>query len=518
MKIKRYVSAMICVLMIISAAIPSGFAVNTQIEALQQADARWSDFVYGAGKNISNYGKSSCGLFSSINAVRALTDREFSINEIKAWGDYAGPLYYVLGHGSEHTIVKGLADKFGNTYYYRCTECYQFGNYISLKGDNYPKTESGMTTIWNKLTSELEKGRVCVTLVQDHFIAIIDYNKNTDKVFILDSAADEDIRKTHVSGDWKSKNELYYGSKDGSEMLKLRCCFNFLEAATGNYKINTSSDPLNMRASNTASSSTVGSVPKGEVVAVTQISNGFGKIVYKNTTGWISMRYTKFVSRDPVSEINSPSNSKGNYKVATSGSGLNLRASASTSGNILTTVPNGTPVTVYEVLNGFGKVSYKNTVGWLSMSYLAPVTAINSETTSSGMYKVTTSGGSLKLRASASASANVLTLVPNGTDVVVNQISNGFGKASYNGNTGWLSMNYLTYNFVATQLGRYKVRTNSGRLKMHESDSADSKTIALVPNGADLNVISTSNGFGKVTYNGNTGWVSLNYLSKSLVP
>ena len=230
------------------------------------------------------------------------------------------------------------------------------------------------------------------------------------------------------------------------------------------------------------------------------------------------MRYTTFASRDPVSEINSPSNSKGNYKVVTSGSGLNLRASASSSGKILTTVPNNTSVTVFEVSNGFGKVSYKNTVGWLSMSYLAPVTVINSETTSSGMYKVTTAGGSLKLRASASATANVLTLVPNGTDVVVTQISNGFGKTTYNGNAGWLSMNYLTYNFVATQLGRYKVKTNSGRLKMHESDSPDSQTIALVSNGADLNVISTSNGFGKVSYNGLTGWVSLNYLSKTIIP
>ena len=518
MNFKKTCASVIACMLIICMTVPVVSAINSQRSngALQQTDSRWADYKYGSGTNINDYGTAACGLFSSINAVRYLNNYDFSVNEIKAWGDYAGPRYYVKGRGSDHTIVKGLADKFGASYYYRCTECYQFTNYISVKGDNYPKTESGMNIIWKKLTDELKNGRVCVGLVDGHFIAIVDYNEKDGKVFVLDSAADEEIRGTHPEGDWLTKDELYYGSSEGFEMFKLRCCFNFLESATGTYEINTKSGNLNMRSSASSASSVSGSVPKGTKVDVTEISGGFGKVVYKNAIGWISLRYAKFISSNTIPEITSPSGSSGNYKVVTAGGGLNLRSAASSSSQVLTTVPNGTSVTVFEVSNGFGKVSYKNTVGWLSMSYLAPVTVISSDVTSSGIYRVTTAGGSLKLRASASATANVLTLVPNGTEVNVTGISNGFGKATYNGKTGWLSMNYLTYSFAGSQIGRYKVRTNSGRLKMHENDDAASATITLVPNGMNLDVIATSNGFGKVSYGGFTGWVSLKYLSQDL--
>ena len=46
---------------------------------------------------------------------------------------------------------------------------------------------------------------------------------------VYDSAAGTS-RGTTTNGDWKSSNELYYGSSEGKAKLKLRACFSFLES------------------------------------------------------------------------------------------------------------------------------------------------------------------------------------------------------------------------------------------------------------------------------------------------
>ena len=45
----------------------------------------------------------------------------------------------------------------------------------------------------------------------------------------------------------------------------------------------------------------------------------------------------------------------------------------STDGEQLGSIPKGTVVTVAEVQNGWGKVTYNGVTGWASMQYLAPV-------------------------------------------------------------------------------------------------------------------------------------------------
>ena len=65
---------------------------------------------------------------------------------------------------------------------------------------------------------------------------------------------------------------------------------------TGIYKINTQESPLNIRSCYGSEYMKVGSVPKGKQVNVTFVSsNGWGKIVYGDAHGWISLEYCKYV-------------------------------------------------------------------------------------------------------------------------------------------------------------------------------------------------------------------------------
>ncbi|MCR5636745.1 MAG: InlB B-repeat-containing protein [Clostridiales bacterium] len=222
---KRIISVLIIALLALNVFIPAYAAETAGLDVLQQKDPRWSEYPYGS----STLGRSACGTFSTLNAVSYLTKHQFSIDEIHKWGDYAGRNFYIAGQGSMHSVAKGLADRFGPEYNFRCTEKYEFSSYVPLNG-TYPKTQAAMDIIWNKLISELQQGRVCVGMVHGHFIALVDYNPQNGKVLTLDSAADMEKRGTTALGDWMTENELYYGSSEGKQYFKLRCCFTFLES------------------------------------------------------------------------------------------------------------------------------------------------------------------------------------------------------------------------------------------------------------------------------------------------
>lgn len=61
----------------------------------------------------------------------------------------------------------------------------------------------------------------------------------------------------------------------------------------------------------------------------------------------------------------------GDYYVKTeSGGGLNLRADATISSEILAEIPNGTPLSVTDAIKGWAKVTYNGKTGWVSTAYL----------------------------------------------------------------------------------------------------------------------------------------------------
>ena len=145
---------------------------------------------------------------------------------------------------------------------------------------------------------------------------------------------------------------------------------------------------------------------------------------------------------------NTPATSGNTNKYRTTAN-LNIRTGRGTNYKILTTMPKGTEVAVTEISGGWGKVSYKGHTGYSSMNYLSLVQS----TTPSGSqtnYQVDTgSGKGLILRSSRSTSSKVLLSIPNGTSLMISDISNGWGKTSYKGKTGYVYMQYVKPKTVA---------------------------------------------------------------------
>ena len=91
----------------------------------------------------------------------------------------------------------------------------------------------------------------------------------------------------------------------------------------------------------------------------------------------ISNTYIVYICRPAYTT--GDADSSGVYKVSANGDTLNLRDSASSSGNILVAIPDGTKLTVTDFSGNWAKTSYNGMTGWVSASSLVYVSAIVDE-------------------------------------------------------------------------------------------------------------------------------------------
>jgi predicted phage tail component-like protein len=117
---------------------------------------------------------------------------------------------------------------------------------------------------------------------------------------------------------------------------------------------------LNLRAGRGTSYKIYTTIPKNQVLSITEISGGWGKATYGGITGYCSMTYLQLQTTTTA-----------NYRVSTDGSGLNLRSSRSSSSRVLLSIPNGTALTITEISGGWGKTTYNNKTGYVYMSYVS---------------------------------------------------------------------------------------------------------------------------------------------------
>lgn len=109
--------------------------------------------------------------------------------------------------------------------------------------------------------------------------------------------------------------------------------------------------------------------------------------------------------------------------------------------------------------------------------------------------------------------------IPANTTLTVSEIQGDWGKTTYNGRTGWLSLNYSTYQSGTvddppilpsnpTTTNQYKVYETT---RLREAATTNSDIIGSVPAGTIVEVKEKSSNWGKITYGGVTGWMCLDW-------
>ena len=120
---------------------------------------------------------------------------------------------------------------------------------------------------------------------------------------------------------------------------------------------------LNMRSGPSTSYNIIEVLTKDTQVEVISVEDGWAKIKYNSKTGYVSNQY---LSNSAPSSSSETSTTK--YVVANVG--LNVRKGPSTSHAVVTTLANGTKVTVKSTSNGWSKITTGNITGYVSSSYL----------------------------------------------------------------------------------------------------------------------------------------------------
>ena len=128
----------------------------------------------------------------------------------------------------------------------------------------------------------------------------------------------------------------------------------------------------------------------------------------------------------------------------------------------------------------------------------------------------------MNFRSGPMTTAGILCEIPVGTTVYVTEVSGCWGKTTYNGSTGWLSLEYSTrLGGTSPVAGVAEKAVPSGYqtgvyltcedMRFRSAPSLTAGVIVVIPAGTQLTVTEISGIWGKTTYQGKTGWLSLEY-------
>lgn len=255
---------------------------------------------------------------------------------------------------------------------------------------------------------------------------------------------------------------------------------------------------------------------KGTTVAVLNNSSSWYKVSVNGKEGYVSGEYLTGTTATDVAL------GTGTVKCSSS---VNFRSAPNTSSTSYGELKNGTKVNVVGVSSGWYKVTYNGKTGYIHPDYItlasssagtaiAPSNTVTSTTGTAGTVKCSSS---VNLRSEANTFSSILAELKNGTAVTVVSTANGWCKVACSGKTGYIKQDYvstsgLASNNTSASTGTAAVVKCSSTVNFRSAASTSSTILGELKNGTAITVLSTSNGWSKVSYAGKTGYISADYL------
>ncbi|WP_349404316.1 SH3 domain-containing protein [Clostridium perfringens] len=378
------------------------------------------------------------------------------------------------GADSSHEIITSIPsgarvniiDKVSDNWYkvgYKDFVGYVEAKDIRVLGDNLNQDNVGLISAnqLNVRTSPNENGQVIGTLHKNDKVNVLD--KSIDGWYKIDFNG----RRAYVSS--KYVNLISYKNNEVKTEVKKEPI-----EGTGKVNINTA---LNVRQASTTNSRIIGSLKGGEKVNIISESNGFYKIEFNNSYGYV---YSKYISKDGDSEKiqvvkqeevkkekvdESKKEAKATPKaepvvlavrslnktgIVNVSSSLNVRSSASTSSKVIGSLSGNTKVTIIGEEGAFYKIEYKGSHGYVAKEYIKdikdevvtepekPSNPENSKKTG-----VVTASKGLNVRKEANTSSQIVGILNSGESVEIIGEENGFYKITYKGQEAYASKNYI---------------------------------------------------------------------------
>ncbi|MGV1095759.1 SH3 domain-containing protein [Clostridium perfringens] len=468
------------------------------------------------------------------------------------------------GADSSHEIITSIPsgarvniiDKVSDNWYkvgYKDFVGYVEAKDIRVLGENLNQDNVGLISAnqLNVRTSPNENGQVIGTLHKNDKVNVLD--KSIDGWYKIDFNG----RRAYVSS--KYVNLISYKNNEVKTEVKKEPI-----EGTGKVNINTA---LNVRQASTTNSRIIGSLKGGEKVNIISESNGFYKIEFNNSYGYV---YSKYISKDGDSEKvqvvkqeevkkekvdESKKEAKATPKaepvvlavrslnktgIVNVSSSLNVRSSASTSSKVIGSLSGNTKVTIIGEEGAFYKIEYKGSHGYVAKEYVKDVTENNNSnqgtqtpekqstpesTEKTGIVNVSSS---LNVREGASTSSKVIGSLSGNTKVTIVGEEGAFYKIEYKGSHGYVAKEYVkdvTENNNSNQGTQTPEKQStpestektgivnvSSSLNVREGASTSSKVIGSLSGNTKVTIIGEEGAFYKIEYKGSHGYVAKEYV------
>ena len=463
------------------------------------------------------------------------------------------------GADSSHEIITSIPrgarvniiDKVSDNWYkvgYKDFVGYVEAKDIRVLGDNLNQDNVGLISAnqLNVRTSPNENGQVIGTLHKNDKVNVLD--KSIDGWYKIDFNG----RRAYVSS--KYVNLISYKNNEVKTEVKKEPI-----EGTGKVNINTA---LNVRQASTTNSRIIGSLKGGEKVNIISESNGFYKIEFNNSYGYV---YSKYISKDGDSEKvqvvkqeevkkekvdEAKKEAKATPKaepvvlavralnktgIVNVSSSLNVRNEASTSSKVIGSLSGNSKVTIVGEEGAFYKIEYKGSQGYVAKEYIKDVTESNNSnqgtqtpekpstpesTEKTGIVNVSSS---LNVREGASTSSKVIGSLSGNTKVTIVGEEGAFYKIEYKGSHGYVAKEYIKNikDEVVTEPEKPSTPENtektgvvnvSSSLNVREGASTSSKVIGSLSGNTKVTIVGEEGAFYKIEYKGSHGYVAKEYI------
>ena len=209
--------------------------------------------------------------------------------------------------------------------------------------------------------------------------------------------------------------------------------------------------------------------------------------------------------------------------------GVNVRAEAKSGSTILGTLSKGTKVTVLDIDGSWVHVQSGSLTGYVFEDYIevnkgadggASGPVVNEESFT-GVVKVT---GSLNVRKGPGTSYAVAGKLRNGDKVTVTGSADGWYAISYEGGTGYVSSAYIVKSDdgAATSTPDAGERTEgyviASALNVRSGPGTNYNILGKLYSGELVEILGSTGGWYKISYNGGTGYVSAEYVQEGAPP
>ena len=309
-----------------------------------------------------------------------------------------------------------------------------------------------------------------------------------------------------TQGEW---SRVRYGKLVGYVLSSYLQLEGSAAPSVGTATVKLSSGNLNLRAAASEEGAEVGKIPNGETVEVLGTQGDWTRVRYGELTGYVLGSYLSYGTQAEVSATAAPAAQAGEdaWVICAEDSNVNLRKKASTSDSstILARLPYGTQVLVTETEDGWCKVTYGDTIGYILAEYLTssdPALALPAAPAGEDViygktvWILSDSGEPVNVRRGAASDAEVLVQVDNGTAVtLINTINSSWYKVICKGQTGYVASKYVSFDnpsgsataqpSTAPSTAEYTTVINSGRVDM-DSVSATMHLRAAMDDLSDI--------------------------------